>query len=108
MEKEAKKEFIPLAKDEKKSSLNKADEAKEQKMQVNTVFLKKNYNQYPSLIDNKQKIIEQTFYREKRQVSHCCRVAVNVVMIIIILLWLPKAHNTVAEYYLTKSLMDKL
>lgn len=58
LEKQARQKFTPVAEKKKTSTLNKGDEEKERKMQVNTKFIRKNYFQYPSLLDNKQRVIE--------------------------------------------------
>lgn len=78
------------------------------KKQRSLDFLRDNYRTYPSLIDNKQRQIDWKQGREKKNANHCCRVSVNMIMLVVLMVWLPLSHNTQAEYYLHSSFLDKI
>ena len=80
----------------------------EMKKKADLKFLRDNYISYSSIIDNKQRLIESKFMRDRHVVASCCRFCVTSLLLILLMIWLPMVHNTQVEYHLTQSFSSKL
>lgn len=90
----------------KRNPFNGDNEA--EKRHINLQFLRDNYSSYPSLIDNKTRLLEQSVMRDRHQVAHFCRLTGVLFLIVLLLWWIPLVHDTHAEYYLTDTFTKSL